>query len=40
MNNSAGSLAYGYVSCGFGRQPSGRANRPIRDCVPSPGEWR
>ncbi len=52
MNMSAGSLAYGYqgaagdrpsgiAGCGgFGRRPSGRANRPIGDSVPSPGEWR
>jgi hypothetical protein len=35
-NHSAGSLAFGYVSGGFGRGPDGRFSRLHRDFVPSP----
>jgi hypothetical protein len=37
LNYSAGSLAFGYVSGGFGRHRGGRFNRVTRDFVPSPG---
>jgi len=35
QNHSAGSLAFGYVSGGFGRHRGGRFSRTNRDFVPS-----